>query len=65
MSLRVTQGDDGQFYVLDIEDAVLAGPFKANSAAWREMDRIEGSPISRSESVSDWLFTKDGKGLSR
>jgi hypothetical protein len=37
--------------------------FKTNEAAWRWIDRQTGSPISRAEVVSDWIWHKGGGGL--
>jgi hypothetical protein len=34
----------------------LAGPFETNAEAWRWLDRHEGSPVSRSEQVGEWMF---------
>jgi hypothetical protein len=34
----------------------LAGPFEMNAEAWRWLDRYEGSRVSRSEDVGEWMF---------
>jgi hypothetical protein len=37
----------------------ILGWFGTNAAAWRWIDRQTGSPISRSEAVSDWIAEKN------
>jgi hypothetical protein len=37
---------------------VVADGFTSNAAAWRWIDRQEGQPISRAESVAEWVWQK-------
>jgi hypothetical protein len=55
---------DGKWFVVQdvLAGDVLAGPFKTNTEAWRWVDRCEGSPISRGETVSQWLWDKAANG---
>ena len=33
--------------------------FPTNAAAWRWIDRQEGETVSRSEAVSEWIWSKE------
>ncbi len=59
--MTVSQQPDGKFAVVDATGIVLAGPFDANSEAWRWIDRHENEPVSRAESVAEWLFHQSTK----
>lgn len=41
---------------------VAGRTFDTNAQAWRWIDRQEGSPISRSEDVAEWVFGKMANG---
>jgi hypothetical protein len=38
-----------------VEGATVLHVAEPNALAWRWIDRREGSPVSRSEKVSEWL----------
>ncbi len=42
---------DGKWMVGDLT-------FNTNAAAWRHIDKLENSPVSRSEDVGDWVSTR-------
>lgn len=46
------------YFVVGGTGEVLAGPFPFNSAAWRWIDRHDGSPISKAEQTAGWLWDK-------
>jgi hypothetical protein len=56
-------GDRAVMETIDGWSVVAAGvvlrTFETNAAAWRWIDRQEGTPISRAEAVSDWIASKD------
>jgi hypothetical protein len=43
---------------LQTEQAELIGPFPSNAVAWRHHDRRTGDPISRSEAVTEWWWSR-------
>jgi hypothetical protein len=45
---------DGKWQVVEGELVLHEG--STNAEAWRWLDRHEGSPVSRSEKVSQWMF---------
>jgi len=51
---------DGAWWVTK-DGLPFTGPFDNNAAAWRWLDRHDGSPISRSENVSEWIWQKNSK----
>jgi hypothetical protein len=53
---------NGRWFARVPGDHILAGPFDSHSAAWRWVDRQEGSPISRSEHVAEWIWNKIANG---
>lgn len=38
---------------------VIIKTFNPNAEAWRWIDRHEGETISRSEAVSEWIWSKE------
>jgi hypothetical protein len=48
----------GRWHV--VEGTTVLHVAETNALAWRWIDRREGSPVSRSEKVSEWL--RDGSG---
>jgi hypothetical protein len=40
---------------------VIMQTFATHAEAWRWIDRQTGSPISRAETVSDWIASKDDR----
>jgi hypothetical protein len=52
----INAGND--WHVIDGNGRVIQ-VFANNAEAWRWIDRQDGTPISRREVVSDWLFHKD------
>jgi hypothetical protein len=57
--LTVIEADNG-WHVVDSTSRIIQ-TFATNAEAWPWLDRQDGSPISRSESVSDWLFHRDAE----
>lgn len=56
-ALKLADGTWGVFNVG--ETAVpVAGPFATLAEAWRWIDRHEGDPVSRSEKVSEFIWSK-------
>jgi hypothetical protein len=54
---EVRQSESG-WDVVDADSTVMAS-FTTNAQAWRFVDRREGSPVSRSESVTEWIMSRD------
>lgn len=59
--MKTIRTSNGEWAVVS-NDMVVAGPFDTNAEAWRWIDRQEGSPISRGEAVSDWIWAKQAGG---
>jgi hypothetical protein len=55
-SMTVTETRNGWSVVVA---GVILRTFTTNAAAWRWIDRQQGSPISRAEVVSDWIASKN------
>lgn len=54
-------GSGTGYFVVDHPEGVeIAGPFNTHSAAWRWVDRNEGQPVSRSESLG--IFIRESNG---
>ncbi len=53
--MTVVQTEDGTYKVVD-GDGALAWGFETSSAAWRWIDRHDGSPLNRSENTAEWLW---------
>jgi hypothetical protein len=56
-SMSVIESTSG-WAVVDGNGRLLADGFRSNAAAWRWIDRQEGEPISRAESVAEWVWQK-------
>jgi hypothetical protein len=52
--LRVVATQDGKWGVRADDYWVTTG--LSNEEAWREVDRINGEALNRSQSVSEWLW---------
>ena len=57
---RGTGSGTGYFVVEHPDDAEIAGPFNTHRAAWRWIDRNEGHPVSRSESLGIFIGKSNG-----
>ena len=42
---------------------VILKTFNTNAEAWRWIDRRQGDIVSRSEAVSDWIWSKKGSAM--
>ena len=56
--MTVVETENGWAVVHDGNGRLLADGFRSNAAAWRWIDRQEGEPISRAESVAEWIWQK-------
>jgi hypothetical protein len=54
-SMTVTETSGGWSVVAA---GVIIKTFSSNAEAWRWIDRHEGETISRSEHVSEWIWSK-------
>lgn len=55
-SLTVTKTRDGWSV---IAASVVLKTFETNAQAWRWIDRHQGDIVSRSEAVSEWIWSKE------
>lgn len=63
MDLTVKTIAPGRFQVVD-GDAVVAGPFDTNGAAWRAIDRIMSEPVNPAEKRTDFATQKFLRGAA-
>ncbi|WGG58230.1 hypothetical protein [Brucella intermedia] len=59
--MNVFKQPDGKYLVVSGGN-VLAGPFDTNAEAWRQLDRLTGQVVSKSEDTADWVWNKIVRG---
>jgi hypothetical protein len=57
--MTIEHADDGWWLV---EGERRQGPYGSNAEAWRALDRMEGQPLNRAESVTDWRLQREMRG---
>ena len=60
-SVRPMDSSRQEWEVYEVDSGKVIASDLSNVQAWREIDRLTNEAISRAESVSDWVATKEMK----